>query len=50
MSQRFAKKIYISTGQMHILMFHFILGNSVIINLDNEYERNTSLLSWEIHY
>ncbi len=31
----------VSTGQMLILMFHFLLGNAVIINLDNEYERDT---------
>ncbi|KJD47587.1 GerAB/ArcD/ProY family transporter [Paenibacillus terrae] len=31
----------VSTGQLLILMFHFLLGNAVIINLDNEYERDT---------
>ncbi|MDN4081710.1 GerAB/ArcD/ProY family transporter [Paenibacillus polymyxa] len=41
MSHRLANKTYISTGQMLILMFHFILGNAVIINMDSEYERNT---------
>lgn len=41
MSHRLADKTYISTGQMLILIFHFILGNAVIINMDNEYERNT---------
>ncbi|MET3207246.1 UNVERIFIED_CONTAM: hypothetical protein ABIC26_000180 [Paenibacillus sp. PvR008] len=30
MSQRFADKTYNSTGQMLILMFHFLLGNVVI--------------------
>ncbi|MGQ3477030.1 GerAB/ArcD/ProY family transporter [Paenibacillus sp. TY11] len=41
MSHRLADKTYISTGQMLIPMFHFLLGNAVIINMDNEYERNT---------
>lgn len=31
MSHRLADKTYISTGQMLILMFDFILGNAVII-------------------
>ncbi|WP_342415859.1 GerAB/ArcD/ProY family transporter [Paenibacillus sp. FSL R10-2782] len=31
----------VSTGQILILMFHFLLGNAVIINLDSEVERNT---------
>ncbi|KAF6576126.1 hypothetical protein ACYCS5_12840 [Paenibacillus sp. SEL3] len=41
MSHRLADKKYIGTGQMLILMFHFILGDVVIINMDSEYERNT---------
>ncbi|AIW42101.1 hypothetical protein MHB54_14935 [Paenibacillus sp. FSL M7-0802] len=40
MRHRLADKTYISTGKMLILMFDFILGNAVIINMDNEYERN----------
>ncbi|WP_311080492.1 hypothetical protein [Paenibacillus polymyxa] len=40
MSHRLADEKYIGTDQMLILMFHFILGNAVIINMDNEYERN----------
>lgn len=41
MSNGLANKTYISTGQMLILMFHFLLGNAVIINMDNQYDRNT---------
>ncbi|WP_431086204.1 GerAB/ArcD/ProY family transporter [Paenibacillus sp. 8b26] len=41
MSHRREQERHVSTGQIVILMFHFLLGNAVIINMDSEIERDT---------
>ncbi|MCF2716303.1 GerAB/ArcD/ProY family transporter [Paenibacillus sp. UKAQ_18] len=44
MSHRLENKTYISTGQLLILMFHFLTGNAVTINMDSYMERDTWII------
>nr|WP_302058502.1 endospore germination permease [Paenibacillus sp. MZ03-122A] len=43
-SHRLENKTYISTGQLLILMFHFLTGNAITINMDSYMQRDTWII------